>query len=59
MQERTSRIVGNALLVAGLLCFLGGAGVLVSGTSVDTTIYALGALGLVFVGAGASIRNRA
>ena len=58
MNENTSRTLGNGLLIAGLLCFVGGAVMLVTGSPAETTIYALGALGLIFVGTGAAIKNR-
>lgn len=58
MNERTLHLLGNGLLLFGLICFVGGAAMLVTGSPVDATIYALGALGLIFVGSGASIRNR-
>ncbi|WP_049920705.1 hypothetical protein [Haloferax sulfurifontis] len=58
MDEDTTHLIGNGLLVAGLLCFVGGAAMLALGSPVDTSTYALGALGLLFVGAGASVKNR-
>ncbi|SEO19891.1 hypothetical protein SAMN04487948_10138 [Halogranum amylolyticum] len=58
MNENTTRLLGNGLLVVGLLCFVGGAAMLALGSPVDTPIDALGALGLIFVGAGASVKNR-
>ncbi|WP_439025777.1 hypothetical protein [Haloarchaeobius sp. DT45] len=57
MDERTYRYLGNTLLVAGLLCFVGGAALVVSGSEIDTTEYVLGALGLLFVGVGSSMTS--
>ncbi len=58
MNEDTARKLGNGLLIAGLLCFVGGAAMLVTGSPAETTIYALGALGLLFVGTGTAVKNR-
>lgn len=60
MNENPSRTFGNELLIDGLLCFVGGAAMLVTGSPVETIIYDPGALGLLFVGtgAGAAVKNR-
>ncbi|MFD1566139.1 hypothetical protein [Halolamina litorea] len=58
MDDRTSRLLADVISLLGLLCFVVGAAMLVTGAAVDVAVYALGALGLLFVGAGASIRGR-
>lgn len=57
MNENTSRTLDNGLLITGLLCFVGGAALLVTGSPAEITIYALGALGLIFVGTGAAVKK--
>ena len=55
LRERTLYLLGTELLFLGLVCFVGGAAMLVNGAPVDATIYALG---LIFVGSGTSLRDR-
>lgn len=57
MNEKTRNRIGDATLLLGLVLFLLGAGLVITGYPLDATIAAIGALALIFVGAGSSIKR--
>lgn len=59
MNDATRRRAGNAALLAGVLLFLVGAVLVVLDVSLDVPVATLGALALIFVGAGSALRNGA
>ncbi|WP_255195612.1 hypothetical protein [Halorarius litoreus] len=58
MHARTYRLVGELVLVAGLLGFVLGALALVTGYLPNVPAAALGALALLFVGTGSAMKRR-
>lgn len=55
MTDRTRRLLGNALLLAGTATFVVGAVASVVGYPPDVPVVVLGALALLLVGLGASL----
>jgi len=58
MNARTTHVLGEALLVVGLLCFAIGAGLFLLGRATGASAPVLGVFALVFVGAGTAVRTR-
>jgi len=50
---------GQALLILGMLFFVGGAVCLVAGCLPVDTLTAMGALALILIGAGAGVKRKA
>lgn len=58
MDDQTRARLGNAVLFVGLLLFVGGATAVLMDWYDSTTIAAIAALALIFVGVGASLSSR-
>lgn len=58
MREFVNRVVGEAMLVAGLVLLLAGVVAVVLGSRIDATAVVVGLVALLLVGFGLTIRVR-
>lgn len=58
MNYRTRFVVGNGLLLVGLVLFVLGAAIVVLDYRLDVSVAVVGALALFFVGVGTAVKGR-